>query len=229
MTAMLPFGARALMSSRQEPADSLDFFPTPPWATRAFVRHVALPVLGVLGDCETVWDPACGEGHMAEPLRESFASVSASDIHPYGYGDVEDFLAQDAGVQADWIFTNPPFNLAVAFVYQALAQAARGAAVLVRTGWLHTIERYELFCQHPPFMIAYYVERVPMHRGRWEPDGSTATDYCWVCWVRGAEPRPSMWIPPGQRELLSHPDDIRRWCKPAALPLFEIEAEPEDC
>ncbi len=28
-------GARAIMGSRQEPDDSLDYFPTPPWATRA--------------------------------------------------------------------------------------------------------------------------------------------------------------------------------------------------
>lgn len=30
----------AVMARRVEPADSLDFFPTPPWATRAFCEHV---------------------------------------------------------------------------------------------------------------------------------------------------------------------------------------------
>lgn len=220
MTGFLPFGARAIMSSRQEPPDSLDFFPTPPWATRAFVQHVALPMLGVQSDIDVVWDPACGEGHMAEPLRESFACVAASDIHPYGYGAVSDFLLGGDDDVADWVFTNPPFNLGVQFARKALAITARGVALLARTAWLHTEERYELFREHPPTLIAYYVERVPMHRGRWEPKGSTATDYCWVCWVRGGEPQPPMWIPPGQRERLTLPDDAVRFAVPAELPLF---------
>ncbi|MCJ8142944.1 hypothetical protein MKI84_08445 [Ancylobacter sp. A5.8] len=218
MTAMLPFGARAIMSSRQEPPDSLDFFPTPPWATRAFVKFVALPILGVNPDLDIIDEPACGEGHMAEPLRETFQFVSASDIHPYGYGEVSDFLfSNDA---CDWVFTNPPFNLAVEFVRKSLSVASRGCAFLVRTAWLHTDERHHLFTEHPPHVVAYYTERVPMHRGRWKPKGSTATDYCWVCWVRDAAPRPPMWIPPGQRKLLTRPEDISRWCKPADLPLF---------
>lgn len=65
-----------------------------------------------------------------------------------------------------------------------------------------------------------------MHRGRWEPEGSTATDYLWVCWVKGADPLPPMWIPPGQRTALHRVDDVARWCKPAAIPLFEGDSEP---
>lgn len=223
MTGFLPFGARSIMASRREPPDGLDFFPTPPWATRAFVQHVALPVLGVRADVDVVSDPACGEGHMAEPLRETFACVVASDIHPYGYGSVIDFLADD-DTEVDWAFTNPPFNLGVDFARKAIATTTRGAALLVRTQWLHTDERYELFCEHPPFVIAYNVERVPMHRGRWEPEGSTATDTCWVCWVHGAAPRPPMWIPPGQRQRLTRPDDARRFARPSPAPLLGEEA-----
>lgn len=211
----------AVAAQRSEPHDSLDFFPTPPWATRAFVEHVALPVLGAR-ICDHVLEPACGEGHMAEPLAETFVSVEASDIHPYGYGAVLDFVT-DAPVgsePADWIFTNPPFNQAVAFARAAFALARRGCALLVRTQWLHTIERYQLFRDQPPSVIAYYVERVPMHRGRWEPEGSTATDYCWVCWSRNMVPRAPLWIPPGQRQALTRPDDAMRFGAPVAAPLF---------
>jgi hypothetical protein len=212
----------AVAAQRSEPHDSLDFFPTPPWATRAFVEHVA-PQLGAQM-LDLVWEPACGEGHMAVPLREFFCHVTASDVHPYGHGDVLDFLqahAIDHQNVADWIITNPPFNLAVSFARQALSLAWRGVALLVRTQWLHTIERFELFRDHPPFVIAYYVERVPMHRGRWEPEGSTATDYCWVCWRTGAEPRAPLWIPPGQRQALTRPDDAMRFGAPVAVPLFD--------
>ncbi len=118
----------------------------------------------------------------------------------------------------------PPFNAAVSFARHALAIAEKGVALLVRTQWLHTIERYELFRDHPPFVVAYYVERVPMHRGRWEPEGSTATDYCWVCWKRGAEPRAPLWIPPGQRQALTRHDDAMRFGAPVSTPLFETGA-----
>ncbi len=211
----------AVVAQRSEPHDSLDFFPTPPWATRAFVEYVAKPVLEARS-ADLVWEPACGEGHMAAILAESFKLVVASDVHPYGYGSVGDFLQQQLTVlRPEWIWTNPPFNAAVAFARHALALAGKGVALLVRTQWLHTIERWELFGDHPPFVIAYYVERVPMHRGRWEPEGSTATDYCWVCWKHGAEPRAPLWIPPGQRQALTRPDDAMRFGAPVAAPLFD--------
>jgi hypothetical protein len=56
-----PSWARALMASRQEPSDSLDFFPTPPWGTRALIERV-LPALGIRPtDLRglTAWEPAC--------------------------------------------------------------------------------------------------------------------------------------------------------------------------
>jgi hypothetical protein len=214
----------AVAAQRSEPHDSLDFFPTPPWATRAFVKHVAIPALEARPD-ELIWEPACGEGHMAAVLAESFDLVASSDIHDYGYSSVEDFL--QTGTHAnrpDWVWTNPPFNAAVAFARHALTMAEKGVALLVRTQWLHTIERWELFRDHPPFVIAYYVERVPMHRGRWEPEGSTATDYCWVCWRTGAEPRAPLWIPPGQRQALTRHDDAMRFGAPVSTPLFETGA-----
>ena len=69
----------AVMQRRAEPHDSLDFFPTPPWATRALCEHV-LP--GVwYSPRMVVWDPACGEGHMVRPLTEYFSEVLASDVH----------------------------------------------------------------------------------------------------------------------------------------------------
>ena len=211
----------AVAAQRSEPHDSLDFFPTPPWATRAFVQHVA-PALGMHAT-DRIWEPACGEGHMFVPLREAFDHVMVSDIHPYGHGNVYDFLAcEDVNAQniADWIVTNPPFNAAVGFARQGLRLANRGVALLVRTQWLHTIERYDLFREFPPFVVAYYVERVPMHRGRWEPEGSTATDYCWVCWKHDADPRAPLWIPPGQRQALTRADDALRFAVPAATPLL---------
>jgi hypothetical protein len=64
-----------------------------PWATRALFRHV-LPALGVEA-VDTVWEPACGEGHMAEIIAEfSTGQVVASDIYDYGCGQPARLRAQ---------------------------------------------------------------------------------------------------------------------------------------
>jgi len=224
-------GARAVMGSRVEPPDGLDYFPTPPWATRALIERV-LPVLGVRAgarDFESVWEPACGEGHIAEVLREYVDIVHASDIFDHGYGGGgRDFLAYDAGSApiADWIITNPPFgDSALAFVLQALKLAGAGVAMFFRSQWaVEGVERYEaLFRDRAPTLCAFFVERVNLCKGRWEPDGSTATAYCWLLWKMREAPRPPLWIPPGCREQLSRPDDRARF---TAHP---VEHAPAEC
>lgn len=211
----LPNGARAIMGSRQEPEDSLDYFPTPPWATRAFLTHV-LPAVGDLAPAQTAWEPACGEGHIAEVLAEQFQTVLATDIHDYGYGAIADFLTTEPplGFKADWIITNPPFNeKAEAFVLRALGLAQCGVAMFLRLQWLETIGRYErIFKPYPPALIAQFAERVPLCKGRWNPEGDTATAYLWIVWRKNhAQPTRFFWIPPGQRETLAKPDDVERF------------------
>ncbi len=217
----------AVMARRTEPADSLDFFPTPPWATRAFCTHV-MPQAWPWPDlfAGTAWDPACGEGHMAVALAESFDRTLASDIHPYGYGLVGDFLDERSTTEpVDWIITNPPFNLAEAFVAKALREARRGVAMLVRTQFLEGQARHAgLFSKRPPQIVAQFVERVAMHRGRWVPTGSTATAYCWVVWLRHPphdwRHTRFVWIPPCKRAL-TRKDDAARFNAAAPAPLLE--------
>lgn len=208
----------AVMAQRREPPDSLDFFPTPPWATRALMVHVLPDVRNCVG-----WEPACGEGHMAAVLAEYLSQVWVSDVHDYGVGarvgsfvgEGLDVIGADAFVpRPDWIITNPPFNLAVEFAGRALREAGTGVALLVRTAWLEGGDRYRrLFEPHPPTRIAQFGERVPMVRGRWDPGASTATSYCWVVWDKRREGRETLfdWIPPGQRQALSRLTDAARF------------------
>jgi hypothetical protein len=211
----LPKGHRAIMGSRQEPDDSLDFFPTPPWATRALIERV-FPHLDARDDCPRAiaWEPACGEGHMAEVLREYFSDVHATDIRDYGYGEhIIDFLNCRAQDDSDWIITNPPFgDNSEKFVLRALDLARVGVAMFVRLQWLETNGRYErIFRDNPPTLIAFFAERVNLCKGRWEPEGSTATAYIWLVWIKGAKPQAPFWIPPRCREALTRPDDAERF------------------
>jgi hypothetical protein len=210
-------GARAIMGSRQEPDDSLDYFPTPPWATRALMEYALGFWDGPDGYANySVFEPACGEGHIAEVLGEYFGRVTATDVFDYGYGDgVGDFLrrASMESIQSDWIVTNPPFgDKTEGFVLRALDLATVGVAMFVRMQWLETIGRYEaIFRDRPPTRIAFFCERVNLCKGRWEPEGSTATAYIWLIWIKGAKPQAPFWIPPGCRESLTRSDDAERF------------------
>ncbi len=206
-------GSRAIMGARREPDDSLDYFPTPPWATRALVERVLSPLK--INTFASIWEPACGEGHMSEILREYCQDVRATDVFDYGRQDaVLDFLDATAMQSCDWIITNPPFgDKAIEFVLKALQLAETGVAMFFRSQWaVEGIERYErIYRDTPPTIAAFFVERVNLCKGRWDPDGTTATAYCWLVWIKGHALCPPFWIPPGCREALAMPDDIARF------------------
>lgn len=205
--------SHAVMAQRAEPHDSLDDFPTQPWATRALVEHVIIPQMGLSGRTElkrlSVWEPACNRGHMSRPLREYFGRVIESDVHRYGHHHVGDFLMHGqeppsvSVAGADWVITNPPFRLAEQFIVRSrLVKGWRGTAMILRTAFLEGVGRYErLFALNPPTIVAQFVERVPMVKGRLTATGSTATAYCWLVWMEGISPKPMVWIPPCRRQL----------------------------
>jgi len=225
MRTMLPKGSVAVMARRVEPPDSLDFFPTPPWATRALFA-VVLPQLGHGARVGSLWDPACGEGHLSRVAAEYAGAVHESDVFDYGIGaEIADFLDPRSGLVADWIVTNPPFKCALEFTLAACDRAQVGVAMLVRTVWVEGGERHaRLFKPQPPTLLAPFSERVPMTKGRWDPEATTATAYSWFVWVKGRAPLPPFWIPPGQRAALSKPDDAARFGVRAAAPLFDAPA-----
>ena len=178
------------MQQRTEAHDSLDDFPTPPWATRALLAEIRKRGWDLGLTCR---EPAANRGHMVKPLREQFASVDAADIHDYGAGfPVQDFLFGPMPDQVDWSITNPPFRLAEQFIARMHATSSIGCAVLVRSAFLEGVNRHaSLFSKLPPRLILQFTERVVMHRGRLSADGSTATAYCWLVWLRAASLRSS--------------------------------------
>jgi hypothetical protein len=213
------------MNRRREPPDALDYFPTPPWCVRALVEIIkpwAHPK-------HTVWEPACGEGHMSETLQEYFASVLSSDVFSYGYGLELDFLDDFVGRTdaVDWTITNPPFNVAVAFTLKALMVSRVGVVMFARSNWAEGEKRYrQLWNNHPPTFEACFSERVALVKGRYDPDATTATAYSlwiWLLCVAGTTPRSTtkIWIPPGTRKRLFREQDRRRWAIPRPAPLFD--------
>jgi hypothetical protein len=200
--------SHAVMAQRFESLDSLDDFPTPPWATRALCEK--LTAAGHDLARMSVWEPACGMGYMARPLAEYFGTIYASDVHPYGYGEVHDFIAPNRpshstpGRALEVIITNPPFRLAEQFARIAISRAKVLVALLVRTGFLESTGRHtRLFGPHPPSAVLQLTERVPMVKGRCDPKASTATSYAWVVWLRNSpnEGTRFEWIVPCRSRL----------------------------
>lgn len=227
-------GARAVMASRQHPSGDLDYFPTPPWATRALMERVLpqLPDVDFGISEQSCWEPACGEGHIAEVLSEYFRQVIPSDVHNYGYHktcDTLDFLATNypPPPDRDWIITNPPFEeKGEQFVLRALDLANVGVAMFVRLQWLETTGRYErIFKDRPPTLIAFFAERVNLCKDRWDPEGTTATAYIWLVWIKDRSPQAPFWIPPGCREALTRDDDVARFtAHPVIRKSLSVEA-----
>jgi hypothetical protein len=145
---------------------------------------------------------------MNEPLCEYALAVAMSDVHDYGRGYiVHDFLqpyTPDGIACAEWIVTNPPFRLAEQFIARGMEIATHGVAMLVRTSFVESVGRYtRLFRDHPPAVVAQFVERVPMVKGRLDRTASTATSYCWLVWSnQGYNDDISDWSVPGGTHLV---------------------------
>lgn len=194
--------SHAVMAQRHESKESLDSFPTPPWATRTFLENTlgGKPQLSKM----TCLEPACGQGHMSKVLKEYFKSVDSSDIHDYGYGSVSDFIETKHEPESyDWVITNPPFKLAENFIEHGLKIARHGVAMLTRTVFIESKGRFErLFSQNPPSSFAQYVERVPMVKGRLDRKASTATGYGWLIWNKDKLGQTILeWIPPSRKQF----------------------------
>lgn len=222
----------AVMQRRVEPHDSLDYFPTPPWATRAlceFLRSIGEPIQHL-----SAWEPACGEMFMANPLAEYFASVRATDIFRYSPNhQICDFLINGPQQpRVNWVVTNPPFVLANRFVTTGLERAAGGVAMFVRSAFTEGGERFaELFGPMPPAFVVQFAERVCLLKGRLvrvgDPDpfsideetgelkkASTATSYSWIIWKHGETDTRYRWIPKCRHQLErdgDYPEYSEQW------------------
>lgn len=209
-------GHAAIMQDRDRSADDVDFFPTRPWGGRAggeLIRQLD-------PRARTVWECAAGAGHLAHGLKDYFATVHGSDICIYDpalYAAngwvLHDFTADDdAPFSADWVATNPPFDLIEPFLLQAWARARRGVALLLRLNCLEGQGRHGLL--HGPrsdgeaiptrrgplhgagdgprlTAVAPFSERIAMHKGFWDPTRTTATAYGWFFFCKpGVGPRP---------------------------------------
>ena len=83
-----------------------DYYSTPPHATEA--------LLDVESFDGSIYEPCCGEGHIAKVLEVKGYDVEAADLIDRGFSNVnQDFLFEQE--KRDNIITNPPFKNALDF------------------------------------------------------------------------------------------------------------------
>lgn len=188
MLSMMRLSAPAepILKSPPDPA-ALEGYETPLEATEALLEAELFT-----GD---VWDPACGQGHMAAALAGYGYDVVLTDIADWGAGTRQDFLTAEH-LLADSIVVNPPFSLADAFVERALALGVRKLAVFQRFAWWESAGRAKgIWQRHPPNRVYGFDKRVTCWRFDVPPEerarrSNTPTAHAWFIWERGHPPGP---------------------------------------
>lgn len=212
------------MTIRKESEDEgLDDFFTQPHATRALLERALLD-RDVIE--RTVWEPACGGGHVSQVLRDEGIDVLSTDVRDYGYEGFSgewDFLSDerpDFAPDVDWIITNPPYQRdgVEKFVHRALEYTPR-VAVLARLSWLEGMGRCErLFLRRPPSLVLVLSERLGFERGTCVIGKKGMIPYAWYVWDGGEAGTRIEWVPPGTADRLTRPDDVERYGRPVVRP-----------
>lgn len=158
-----------------------EFYPTPPEATRALLSVEAFD--------GTVWEPACGEGHISKVLIAAGHEVVSTDLVSWGYGlPGRDFLAERKPI-AKHIVTNPPYGrgLADAFAKHAIRltrETGGTVAMLMNLAGLCHPLRHSFYVSYPPAAVYCLDECICWPYG--DPSRATTSiakqRYCWMVW-----------------------------------------------
>ena len=146
-----------------------------------------------------MWEPACGEKHLAKVFEAHGYEVRSSDIVDRCGNEVFDFLDM---TNTDWdgdIITNPPYKFATEFVYKALSIIPEGrkVAMFLKLQFLEGKERWELFRIAPPRTVYVASSRLncAMNGDFKKYNYNSAVAYAWFVWEKGFRGDPIIkWI-----------------------------------
>ena len=156
-----------------------DFYPTPQYITEALLEYYQFK--------GKIWEPACGDGRMAEVLKKHYPDVVCSDLIDRGYGKAGiDFLTSTTHVEN--IITNPPFQLAYEFIVQGLKLADKALALLLPIRYLTGKKRAKLYADYPPAKVIVIPNKVDFLGF-----GSPAMEFAWKKKKKGVQNTTIVW------------------------------------
>lgn len=123
--------------------EKLDFYATDERGIRELLKREKFN--------NTIWECACGMGHIGKVLEENNYKVKATDICYRGYGSKEEIDFFNVKENDLDIVTNPPFFCANEFLEHALkiSKPKTKIAMLFRLAFLEGQKRYKLFKKYP--------------------------------------------------------------------------------
>lgn len=166
---------------RRADAESNDYYATEPKAVELLLEQEKFG--------ETIWEPACGEGHISKILEKHGHYVVSTDLIDRGYGKCGvNFLEEgsDRKLKCD-IITNPPYKYAKEFVEHALDLIEPGCkvAMFLKLTFLEGKARKELFERSPPTTVYVSSSRLRCGKnGEFLPESSSVA-YAWFVWEKG--------------------------------------------
>lgn len=150
-------------------------------------------------DVHTVWEPACGEGHLSKELTAHGLSVASTDLVDRGFGCAPlDFLGAPPLFMPDAVITNPPYKYAEEFAHKALEVVRDNGFVcmFLKLTFLEGQKRRAFFEQHPPKIVGVFSQRQKCAiNGDFDRTGSSAAAYAWFVWEKGYQGQPTIrWV-----------------------------------
>ena len=164
-----------------------DFYPTPSYAVEELLKRE-----NFIGN---IWECACGEGDISEVFKNKGFEVISTDLIDRGYGKQLDFLKSD--LMADNIITNPPYKISLDFVLKAKMQCKSKIAMFLKTVWLESDARYEMFQdkEFPLKTIYQFSKRVSLYKNGKKMKNSGMIAYAWYVWDKDYIGKPTVeWI-----------------------------------
>lgn len=164
-----------------------DFYPTPAYAVEELLKRESFS--------EWILEPACGEGDISKCLISKGHQVYSSDLIDRGYGHQLDFFDIK-----DWhadIITNPPYKLALDFVLKSKQLSKGKIAMFLKTVWLESESRYEMFQdkEFPLKTVYQFSKRVTLSKNGVKMKNSGMIAYAWYVWDKNYVGKPMIeWI-----------------------------------
>lgn len=169
-------------SHSENERETHDFYATEPKAVKFLLEMEKFN--------NTIWECACGQGHLSDEMKRLGYNVFSSDIIERGYADlILDFIGIDNNKETEMdIITNPPYRYANDFILKAMQILKNGnkLALFLPIRYLEGKERKQIFKTFPPKVVYVSSSRLKCAiNAEFDKMACSAVSYAWFVWEKG--------------------------------------------